>query len=143
LEEETEEVRIRDGTVVTLTETGPHTGIFAGTAKPVVVNDASQIRQGDDVLSAMRGDTILLEYTDDRHIGGTEPRLVKVEAKLLVGAIQDVKIEHREVESLEIKARKDLIEPGYSSSWLRSSRKSDWMRMPTKRPMKAWNGRKM
>ncbi|MBM4043307.1 MAG: tetratricopeptide repeat protein, partial [Planctomycetes bacterium] len=61
-------------------------------------------------LSAMKGDELVVEYLDDAHIAGAEPREVRANAKLLIGQIQDVKIEHREVDTLDLKARKNLIE---------------------------------
>ncbi len=98
-----------DETTVTLTETGPHTGIFAGRIVPHVVSDASQITHNGPTLLAMKGDDIVLEYVDEANITG-ESRIVKSQAKLLIGQIQDVKVEHRVVDSLDLKARKDLIE---------------------------------
>ena len=109
-EEEEEEIKIRDRIMLTLSETGGHSGIFVGKCKPIVVTDSAQIHQGDNTLAAMNGDVLVLEYEDAFHINGNEPRSLTAEAKLLIGVIQDVKIEHREVELLEIKARKQLIE---------------------------------
>ena len=39
-----------------------------------------------------------------------DPKTVKYKARLLMGQIQDVKVEHRVVDSLDLKARKNLIE---------------------------------
>jgi len=109
-EKKEEEYELRDSVEVKLVETGPHTGIFVGTVVPRVVASPEEIRRGDNVLSAMKGDDIVVEYLDEAHMLGREPRVVKAQAKLLIGQIQDVKIEHREVESIEVKARKSLIE---------------------------------
>ncbi len=110
LSEKSTEVRVRDTITLELKESGPHTGIFTGTSKPVVITDGSRVNQGDDILSAMRDDELVLEYYDNFHINGEDPRTVKAQAKLLLGAIQDVKIEHREIDIVELKAKKQLIE---------------------------------
>ncbi len=62
------------------------------------------------MLNARKGDEIVLEYDDERHMGGPDLRRVLATAKLLIGEIQDVKIEHRVVDSMDLKARKNLIE---------------------------------
>jgi len=108
--EEEEEFKVRDSVEVKLTETGPHTGIFVGTVLPKVVANTEEIIPGDPRLSAMKGDEIIVEYFDELHTGGQDPREVRTKAKLLIGQIQDVKVEHREVDSLDLKARKNLIE---------------------------------
>ncbi len=113
-----EEVRLRDSVEVELVETGGHTGVFVGTVLPKAVSDPEDVNQADDVLSCLlpqgqataRGDEIVLEYLDKLHMGGAEPRDVKTRARLLIGQIRDVKIEHREVASPDLKARKQLIE---------------------------------
>ncbi len=106
----TEQAIIRDTVQVTLTETEPHSGIFVGTVVPRVAVDKSEVHQGDSKLHALKGDELVVEYLDEAHIGGAEPREVRATAKLLIGQIQDVKIEHREVDTLDLKARKNLIE---------------------------------
>jgi len=105
-----EENVVRDAVQVKLVETEPHSGIFVGTVVPRVAADKGEVRQGDDKLSAMKGDELVVEYLDEAHIAGAEPREVRANAKLLIGQIQDVKIEHREVDTLDLKARKNLIE---------------------------------
>ncbi|HUT34444.1 MAG TPA: tetratricopeptide repeat protein [Planctomycetota bacterium] len=105
-----EESVVRDTVQVKLTETEPHSGIFVGTVVPHVAMDRSEVHQGDPKLSAMKGDELVVEYLDEAHIAGTEPREVRASARLLIGQIQDVKIEHREVDTLDLKARKNLIE---------------------------------
>ena len=70
--------------------------------------DASEVNQGDEVLSVMKDDEIVCEYYDEQHMLGPDPREVRAVAKLLIGPLQDVKIEHRVVDTLELKARKDL-----------------------------------
>ncbi len=105
-----EETVVRDTVQVKLAETEPHSGIFVGTVVPRVAVDKAEVNQGDARLSAMKGDELVVEYLDEAHIAGTETRDVRATAKLLIGQIQDVKIEHREVDTLDLKARKNLIE---------------------------------
>jgi len=105
-----EQFQVRDSVELKLTETGPHTGIFTGTVTPTVVANPEGVNQADGKLSAMKGDEIVVEYFDEAHMAGPDPREVRYTARLLIGQIQDVKIEHREVDTLELKARKDLIE---------------------------------
>ncbi|MBM4042347.1 MAG: tetratricopeptide repeat protein [Planctomycetes bacterium] len=105
-----EETVVRDTVQVKLVETEPHSGIFVGTVVPRVAVDKAEVNQGDAKLSAMKGDELVVEYLDEAHIGGTDTREVRATAKLLIGQIQDVKIEHREVDTLDLKARKNLIE---------------------------------
>lgn len=122
--EQEEEFETRDTVQLKLTETGPHTGIFVGTVLPHVATRQEDVNQGDDKLSAIKGDDIIVEYYDELHMagaygaepllsarsGGSQPRDVRATAKLLIGQIQDVKIEHREVDTLDLRARKNLIE---------------------------------
>jgi len=108
--EQAEEFEVRDSVQLKLAETGPHTGIFVGTVLPHVVTDGGEVNQADAKLCAMKGDDIVVEYLDEFHMGGTEPREVRATARLLIGQIQDVRIEHREVDTLDLKARKNLIE---------------------------------
>lgn len=105
-----EKIEIRDGVEVKLTETGPHTGIFVGTVIPYSVASDDAVNKADDRLSVMKGDTLVLQYRDELHMLSREPRDVLASAKLLIGRIQDVKIEQRVVDSLDLKARKNLIE---------------------------------
>jgi len=100
----------RDHVTVTLTETALHSGIFVGSIVPKVVTDASGINQGDDVLSTMKEDEIVCEYFDETHMLGPDARDIKARAKMLIGRIQDVRIINRVVDTLELKARKNLIE---------------------------------
>lgn len=109
LEEEPQWV-MRDNLDVQLTETGGHTGIFCGTVLPKVVAAASDVKTDDNELSVMKGDDIIVSYQDETHAMGPDPRTVSYKAQLLLGQIQDVKIEQRIVDSVELKARKDLIE---------------------------------
>jgi len=110
LSDDAERVERRDMLELTLTETDVHSGIFVGTTVPKVVETDSEVNQSDNVLGAFKGDTIVLEYVDETHMVGTEPRDVTAKAKLLIGQIQDVKIEQRVVDSVDLRARKNLIE---------------------------------
>ena len=109
LEEEPEN-KIRDQIEVTLTESGPHTGLFVGTITPKVIADAALANPTDAALQVVKGDDLVLDYVDDSHIAGPEPRQVAYAAKLLIGQIQDVKIITRKVDDLDLRARKNLIE---------------------------------
>jgi len=110
VDEVAEETVVRDAVDVALVETGPQTGIFVGSLVPKVVGRADEVGQGDDVLCTMKGDEMVVAYYDHLHLGGAEGRDVKTTARVLIGQIQDVKIEHREVDSVDLKARKNLIE---------------------------------
>jgi outer membrane protein assembly factor BamD (BamD/ComL family) len=102
--------KVRDAITLELTETGPHSGIFVGSTVPALAKAVGDAYARDGVLQAMVGDEVVLEYVDESHIAGDEPRTLTVPAKLLVGAIRDVRIEHREVRSIELKAKKQIIE---------------------------------
>jgi len=112
LSSEVERIRTRSSTTVTLTETGPHTGIFVGGDQVMEQTEATQQTEMETrgILTARTGDQIVLEYTDNQHIQGDEPRDLRYTAKILTGNIQDVRIEHREVENDDLRARKNLIE---------------------------------
>ena len=110
LEEQEDRVVQRDAVNLTLTETGPHTGIFVGTLIPRVAAEAALASPGDQTLSVLKGDELVVEYADEAHALGREPRAVASRAKLLIGQIQDVRVEHRVVDTLDLKARKNLIE---------------------------------
>lgn len=102
--------KIRDIVEVVLLESAEHSGIFLGTLTPAVVSNGAAPSQTDQQLSVKPGDDVFIEYTDEKHLISSEPRDLQYRAKLLVGQIQDVKIEHRVVDSLDVKARKNLIE---------------------------------
>ncbi|HEY8668977.1 MAG TPA: tetratricopeptide repeat protein, partial [Tepidisphaeraceae bacterium] len=108
LEQEAEFAQ-RDSMELNLTETEAHSGIFAGKITTHLVADQAEVNPSDNVLSGMKGDNVVVTYVDDANITG-KPREVKYKAKLLVGQIQDVKIIHYEVNSEDLKARKNLIE---------------------------------
>ncbi len=100
----------RTPVTVTLTETEAHSGIFVGVVMPHAVADASRITPEGSRLQAVNGDNLVIEYVDEANAESADARIVKYKARLLMGQIQDVKVEHRVVDSLDLKARKNLIE---------------------------------
>ena len=100
----------RDSVTVTLTESEPHSGVFVGSIVPRVVTSAAEVTTDDQELAAVKNDRIVLEYVDDAHMIGEGSRTVRDTARMLIGRIQDVKIEHRVVETVDLEARKNLIE---------------------------------
>ena len=110
LEEQVEDYVTRSSTRVTLKETGPHTGIFVGSLPLYIASPGQRIPETGEAIWAMRDDEALMRYVDNEHIGGTEPRTIEYTSRILLGDIQDVRIEHRQVSAVELKARKNLIE---------------------------------
>jgi len=108
-EEEKEPWETRDTITVTLTETGPHTGIFTGTVSPKVLLGTDAV-PGDNKLEVGKGDEIAMAYTDEHHMLDRDPRQVSARVKVLIGQIQDVQINQTFVDSLDLRARKNLIE---------------------------------
>jgi TolA-binding protein len=102
--------RTRDAVEVDLVEQADRSGVFVGKIVPRMIAAPDEADPADDVLSALQGDQIVLQYVDELHAKGSAARTVAAKAKILVGSIQDVRIEHRVVESVRDKARKDLIE---------------------------------
>jgi len=105
--------KIRDQVTVKLTEIGTppvHTGRFAGKITIAAAEAGKPVDQNDQILTCGSDDEIVVNYTDERHIGGETPRLV--DATLKIGgeidnrprASQDV------VSDPVIKARKNLVE---------------------------------
>ncbi len=107
-----EKIRVRSSASLQLTETGPHTGVFVGGGHvhELADDEDTQALASRGELVAARGDEIALDYEDAEHIAGREPVVRTYVAKMLVGSIQDVRIEHREVDDEDLKARKSLIE---------------------------------
>jgi len=110
LAEQPAEYAQRDVVEVTLTETGPHAGIFVGFLQPAITADVAAVVQGDDQLSVMQGDKIILEYTDELYVGSSEPRDLEYAAQYLVGKPKNVEMTVREVDDPEVKAKAALIE---------------------------------
>ena len=105
--EEEEEWMVRSESEFVLEESGNHSGVFVGSAEAFI--EGEYTAQGDRV-EVKAGDTIVLEYIDLSHIEGEFEKKLEYKAKLLVGEIQDVKIERREAPTIEMKAQKNLIE---------------------------------
>ncbi len=103
--------KMRNETTITLTESGPHTGLFTA---ELVVHPADQrgaAVAGGNTLLAMDGDWIILEYVDEEHVAALDdPRTISSRAEFLTGEIPDVWVAHREVETIELKSRKLLLE---------------------------------
>ena len=100
----------RDSLNLTLRETEAHSGIFVGKLTPRIVQDAAAVNPKDAELSTMKGDDICLEYVDEQHLLAKEPRKLTAAAKMLIGQMKDVRIEHRVVDTADLRARKDVIE---------------------------------
>ena len=101
---------IRDSIEATLTETGSHTGVFFGSITPPPCSVPDEPIAKDGKLHAAKGDEVVMEYVNEISMLSREPRTITATAKLLLGQIQDVKVEQRVVNSVDLKVRKDLIE---------------------------------
>ena len=97
-------VGVRDQSRRTLSRAASTAASSSAAAGPGSPRRAKSPGRRDAVGGA--GRTIVMEYDDESTSPARTEDLVRAEARLLIGAIQDVKIEHREVESLEVKARK-------------------------------------
>ncbi len=100
LDDMDEEWKKRDSMEIVLTETDIHSGIFTGSSKLKFAMSQDAYSASDPNLWAMKNDNIILEYNDTLHIGGNETREISFDAKVLLGELQDVKIEHREIDTL-------------------------------------------
>ena len=100
----------RDTVETTLVETGSHTGMFTGSLALHLLKPEEPLAKGDGKLRVAKGDDLVVEYVNDISMVSREPRTVTAAAKLLLGQFQDVKIEQRVVDSVDLKVRKDLIE---------------------------------
>ena len=101
---------VRDALEMELLETSEHSGIFVGSIVTHMVEKPEDVKPADKTISAIQGDDIVVTYVDNLHLAGEEPRTVSAKAKVLIGQLGDVRIEHRVVQSLRDKARKNLIE---------------------------------
>ena len=106
------EYQVRDRVEMTLEETEPHSGYFAGQLVVDELKDATNMVNREDAkLTAHDKDMVCVEYIDAVHFGGTNsPRTVLAKADFLTGQIPDVSIAHREVTTEDLRARKNLIE---------------------------------
>jgi len=105
---------LHDEITVTLTETGPHTGVFQAVVTIEEAPDADSITRGGRTLQAVDGDFIFLDYVDEEHIDALDaPRTVTAQAEFLTGEIPDVWIAQREVQDVNLRARKNNIEAAF------------------------------
>ena len=109
-EPQEERYETRDSVELTLTETGSRTGIFTGSIIPTVIKSDEPVAKADDKLRVAKGDDVVVEYVNEISMASRDPRTIAGSAKLLLGQIQDVKIEQRVVNSIDLKVRKELIE---------------------------------
>lgn len=100
----------RDSITLQLTEKDPRGGIFTATFTPRLAKRSDEIDTSDTTLSVMQGDDIIVTYEDQTHALAGGPRTISYPAKVVLGQIQDVKIIQQVVDSVDLKARKDLIE---------------------------------
>jgi TolA-binding protein len=100
----------RDTADVILTETGSRTGIFTASLTPHVPRPDESPAKAAGRLLAAKGDEIVVEYVNEISMVSRDPRTISASAKLLMGQFQDVKIEQRVVDSIDLKVRKNLIE---------------------------------
>ncbi len=100
----------RETVELTLKETEPHSGMFVGTLVPRMIQPGTEYKPEEGKISVMNGDELVLTYNDEKSMVSPDPREVSYRAKLLIGQIQDVRIENRVVDSIDLKARKNLIE---------------------------------
>ncbi len=105
---------LHDEKQVTLTETGPHTGVFRGVIIIDEVESKEHVRPNAPNLQAVDGDIIFFDYEDKRHIASLDaPRTVTSQAAFLTGDIPDVWVAQREVQDPNLRARKNNIEAAF------------------------------
>ena len=100
----------RDSVDVALTESGPCSGIFTSSVTPHVLKPDEPAPKGGGKLYVAKGDDVVVEYVNEISMSRRARGPSRHTAKLLLGQFQDVKIEQRVVDSLDLKIRKDLIE---------------------------------
>jgi len=122
LRSEEETWRTRDEIVLTVREfqalqegepkqDGPvHTGRFAGQVTLAAFVEDQPVDQSDDLLTAAIGDEIVATFLDERHIGGTSPRVAT--ATIVVASEIDTapRAVQYEVSDPVVAARKNLVE---------------------------------
>ncbi len=100
----------RDSFEIELTETGPHTGIFTGRIHPRIVAEGEEPVREPGTLFVQSNDKAVIEYTDEMHLDGEEPRDIGFVATVVVGDIPNVMVTEHIVTDPDIKAKKLLIE---------------------------------
>lgn len=104
----------RGNLVVTLTETGPRTGIFHGKFMPVQVGlEAGSTSE----ISVQSDDELVLEYVDELHLGGTDPRTLNTVATVVVGGKPEPESITASSSDPNIQARKLLMEARLLHQW--------------------------
>tara|TARA_B100000809_G_scaffold227852_1_gene240445 strand:+ start:774 stop:2993 length:2220 start_codon:yes stop_codon:yes gene_type:complete len=112
----------RDVVFVNLTESEKHSGIFHGMVVPALVTNevdgvaltpaqlARLINQKDDILTAIAGDRITMEYVDTLHLEGEESRALSYSTIVLSARRQDVEATQWVVRDQDLRARKNIVE---------------------------------
>ncbi len=106
------EMKERCSVKLQLTETGKHTGVFAGPWRLDLVTSEKERKKAveEEKLYAEQGDQLLLEYRDKKHMEGEMARTVKYTAQVLSGSMSDVKIVKYDVDDPQDAAERNLIE---------------------------------
>ena len=121
--EEKDEWEQRDSISLRLVESEAHSGIFTGSFFPTVVSQetaaATPVNTPSDVpkLQVNNKDTVELEYTDDLHIHGREPRQLKASAQVVIGQLANVESVIYRTNDVNIQAKKLLIEAKIFLKW--------------------------
>ncbi len=96
---------------VTLTESGPRTGVFSGKIIPTLAtNDASRIVVTPE-------DRLVVEYEDAKHLMGAEPVVKSAEAQVLVGGSTEPQSIVAHSSEATVQAKKLLLEAQLLQKW--------------------------
>lgn len=112
-DERTLRYETRDRVEVVLTEQGTppvRSGRFTGKVAVELAKENQPIDQSDDVLSCLVGDEIVVNYTDDLHIGGETPRVVEATIPVVGEVDNRPRATQDVVFDPVLRARKNLIE---------------------------------
>ena len=86
-------------------------GIFTGSLTPHVPRADEPPAKAAGRLLAAKGDEIVVEYVNETSMVSRDPRTISASAKLLLGQFQDVKIEQRVVDLIDLKVRRTSSRP--------------------------------
>lgn len=104
---------------VTLTETGPRTGVFAGRITPRLMpadtNDVKRLPSGE--IYVKPEDKIVAEYIDVKHLRGNDPETKSAEVFALVGGSTDPQSIVAHSSEATIQAKKLLLEAQLLHKW--------------------------
>jgi TolA-binding protein len=118
LEEEEERWVDRDSLELPLTETAPHSGLFTGTIMPRVVDETTAtLEKTPETLFVREGDEVVVEYVDQLHLDGDEPRLLADRVPVVIGTIPNVESKVYTTSDPNLQARKQLIESQILLKW--------------------------